>query len=290
MLKNQFPRTEVANISLPRLIIGCNWVSGFSHRSAAVDTMIRQEHKSIESTSKIFEVFLEHDINTVIGLFGVDQNLLPAVRLAQEHTGKEMILIDEPIINVDDTPAARAEAQREIEACAERGATFCLPLHSCVEELVNKNTQTIDRLPDYLDMIRQAGLIPGLSAHMPEVVQYADLNEYDVETYIQLYNCMGFLMQVEIESVAKIIHNAKKPVITIKSLAAGRTTPFVGLNFSYNTIREKDMVAIGAYSPLEAVEDIEIALAAIERRAPKISHRNSPLETSVITGVSEEES
>jgi hypothetical protein len=252
--------------------------------------MIRQEHKNIESTSQIFEEFLAHDIDAVLGLFGVDQNLIPAVQLAQEHTGKKLILIDEPIINVDDTPAARAEAKREIEACAKRGATFCMPLHSCIEELVNKNTQTIDRLPDYLDMIRQAGLIPGLSAHMPEVIQYADLNEYDVETYIQIYNCMGFLMQVEIESVAKIIQSAKKPVITIKSLAAGRTTPFVGLNFSYNTIREKDMVAIGAYTPLEAIEDIEIAQAAIDRRPPQISHRNSPLETSVITGDSGQKS
>lgn len=290
MVKQRFPRTEVGGISLPRLIIGCNWVSGFSHRSAAIDTMIRQEHKNIESTSKIFEEFLAHDIDAVLGLFGVDQNLIPAVQLAQEHTGKKLILIDEPIINVDDTPAARAEAKREIEACAKRGATFCMPLHSCIEELVNKNTQTIDRLPDYLDMIRQAGMIPGLSAHMPEVIQYADLNEYDVETYIQIYNCMGFLMQVEIESVAKIIQSAKKPVITIKSLAAGRTTPFVGLNFSYNTIREKDMVAIGAYTPLEAIEDIEIAQAAIERRPPNISHRNSPLETSVITGDSGQKS
>jgi hypothetical protein len=248
--------------------------------------MIREQHKDIDSISQIFETFLEHDINAVLGLFGVDKNLLPAVQLAQERTGKEMIILDEPVINVDDTPAARMEARREIEACAKRGATFCMPLHSCVEELLNRNTRTMDRLPDYLDMIRQAGLIPGLSAHMPEVVQYTDQNEYDVETYIQMYNCMGFLMQVEIESAAKVIHNAKKPVITIKSMAAGRTTPFVGLNFSFNTIREKDMVAIGAANPLEVVEDIEIAYAAIERRAPNISHRNSPLETSVITGVS----
>ena len=119
----------------------------------------------------------------------------------------------------------------------------------------------------------------------PEVVQYADKNGYDVETYIQIYNCMGFLMQVEIESVNKVIHNAKKPVITIKPCAAGRTTPFVGLNFSYNTIREQDMVCIGCFNEGEAAEDIEIARAAIERRPPVIVSRNSPLQTSVIKGV-----
>jgi len=251
--------------------------------------MIRQTHSAPESVSSIFEAFLEHDINAVLGLFGVDNNLTPAVNLAQERTGKKMIIIDEPIINMDDSQIARLEAKKKIEECAKRGATFCLPLHSCIEQLVNKNTMTIDRLPDYLYMIREAGMIPGLSAHMPEVVQYADLNEYDVETYIQIYNCMGFLMQVEIESVAKIIQNAKKPVITIKPLAAGRTTPFVGLNFVFNTIREQDMVAIGCFDANQAVEDIEIARAAIERRVPRITNRNSPLETSVIKGVIQDE-
>mgnify|MGYP000211194395 CR=1 FL=1 len=51
-------------------------------------------------------------------------------------------------------------------------------------------------------MIRDAGLIPGLSAHMPELVVYSDKNGCDVETYIQIFNCMGFLMQAEIEAVA----------------------------------------------------------------------------------------
>ncbi len=283
-MDKKFPRVKVGNVSLPRLIIGCNWISGFSHLSASGDMLIRQTHCGPESVSEIFEEFLKYDINAVLGLFGIDKNLIPAVNLAQERTGKKMILIDEPVINVDDSKEARKEAKKVIDECAERGATFCLPLHSCVEQLVNKNTQTIDRLPDYLYMIREAGMIPGLSAHMPEVVQYADLNEYDIETYIQIYNCMGFLMQVEIESVAKIIHAAKKPVITIKPIAAGRTTPFVGLNFSFNTIREKDMVAVGTFDANEAAEDIEISLAAIERRLPNVEHRNSPFETSVIKG------
>ena len=91
-------------------------------------------------------------------------------------------------------------------------------------------------------------------------------------------------MQVEIESVAKIIHAAKKPVITIKPCAAGRTTPFVGLNFSYNTIREKDMVCIGCLNEQEAEEDMEFGLAAIERRMPEFNTRSIPLKTDLIAG------
>lgn len=283
-MNKKFPRTEVGGISLSRMIIGCNWVSGFSHKGAASDNMIRKSHHDPLSISNIFETFLQNDIDTVLGLFGIDKGLKTAVDMAQNRTGKKMIILDEPIINMDDSAMARNEANLEIKECAKRGATFCLPLHSCIEQLVNKNTETIDRLPDYLYMIREAGMIPGLSSHMPEIIQYADKNNYDVETYIQIFNCMGFLMQVEIESIAKIIHNAKKPVLTIKPCAAGRTTPYVGLNFVFNTIREKDMVCIGCYNSEEALEDIEYSMAAIERRLPNVSSRNSPLQTDIVKG------
>ena len=143
---------------------------------------------------------------------------------------------------------------------------------------MDKGRQVIHRLDDYTKMIRDEGLIPGLSAHMPELVVYSDLNEYDIETYIQIYNCMGFLMQVEVESVHRIIHNAKKPVMTIKSMAAGRTTPFIGLNFSWATLRDCDMVTVGCFSEAEALEDIEISRAAFEHRAPVLAGRSSPVQ------------
>ena len=179
-----FPRTMVGGVSMPRMIIGCNWISGFSHTGAAGDSMIRKAHADPASTAAIFETFLNQGIDAVLGLFNVDPNLRKAVDMAQERTGRKMIIIDEPVLNMDDNAMARHEAELEIKKCAANGATFCLPLHSCVEQLMNKNKRTMDRLPDYLAMIRDNGMIPGLSAHMPEVIQYADLNGYDVETYI----------------------------------------------------------------------------------------------------------
>ena len=140
----------------------------------------------------------------------------------------------------------------------------------------------MDRLPDYTKMIRDAGMIPGLSAHMPEIIQYSDENNYDVETYIQIFNCMGFLMQIEVESVIKIIHEAKKPVMTIKPMAAGRVSPYVGLTFNWHVLRPQDMVTVGCVSEHEAHEDVEISLAALENRLPNVEGRSSPSKTSII--------
>lgn len=279
----QFPRTEVAGISLPRMLIGTNWVLGYSHTGPAADNMIKSRHGDPANVADLMDAYMQYGIDAVMApRFQEDSPLRKGMLLAEEKYDKPMTQIVTPGINVDDTPQARAEAAATIKQCAKEGATFCLIHHGSAEQLVNKNKKTIDRLPDYLYMIRENGMIPGLSAHMPELVQYSDLNEYDVETYIQLYNCMGFLMQVEVEGVNSIIWNAKKPVMTIKSMAAGRCTPFVGLTFSYATLRPCDMVTVGAFTPEEVHEDVEIALAAIERRRPVLGRRSSPVMTSVL--------
>lgn len=271
-----FQRTNVGGISVSRLIVGTNWIAGYSHRSASADQMIKDRHASPESITPILDTFMKHGVDTVMAPFGMNPHIVEAIHRTEEKFGREMIMVDTPVINVDDNEAARKEAQQVIRESAAGGSKICLIHHYSAEQLVNKNRRTMDRLDDYTKMIRDAGMVPGLSAHMPELVIYSDENGYDVETYIQIYNCMGFLMQVEVEAVANIIRNAKKPVMTIKPLAAGRTTPFVGLNFSWATIRDCDMVTLGCFNEREAAEDIEISLAALERRIPDIAGRNSP--------------
>ncbi len=280
-----FPRTEVGGVSLSRMIIGTNWLAGYSHRSSSADEMIKARHATKDTIVPMLETFLSRGVDTIMAPFGMTPVIYEAVKAAEQKTGRGMIMVDTPVINVDDNAASRREAEQTIKECAARGAKVCLVHHYSAEQLVNKNRRQITRIDDYTKMIRDAGMIPGLSAHMPELVLFSDENGYDVETYIQIYNCMGFLMQVEIEAVASIIRGAHHPVMTIKPMAAGRTTPFVGLNFSWATIRDCDMVTVGCFNEAEAAEDIEISLAALERRAPEISGRNSPAkEQAVLKG------
>jgi len=282
-MSSPFPRTAVAGVSLSRMVIGTNWILGFSHTTAAADEMIRARNSEPGPIGEILDEFLAAGVDTIMVEMRGRAAVLDAMKRAEDRAGKPLIRVDTPVINVDDNPAARREAQAVIADSAKNGAVFCLPHHSSVEQLVLKNARAIPRLPDYLSMIRDHGMIPGLSAHMPELVVFSDLNGYDVETYIQIYNCAGFLMQVEIEHVHAIIWGAKKPVMTIKPLAAGRVSPFVGLSFAFSTIRESDMVTVGCFTPQEAREDVEIARAALERRPPRLPRRGSVAVTPIMT-------
>jgi len=258
------------------MIMGTNWLAGWSHRSPAADRHIKEMHAHPASVLPILSAYMENGIDAIMGPFGTIPPIDKAVKQAEDKFGKRIILIDTPIIDVSDNPQARAAAEARIKQCAAGGATFCLIHHSSVEELVDKNKREIKRIGDYTRMIRDAGMIPGLSAHMPELITYSDANGYDVETYIQIYNCLGFLMQVEIETVASMIHHAKKPVMTIKPMAAGRCTPYVGLNFAWATLRECDMVAAGVHTANEVYENVEISRAFFERRYPALERRASP--------------
>lgn len=270
----QFPRTNVGGLSLSRMIIGTNNIMGGSHRTVARDIHIKGIFENnAAAVADIVTAYLEHGVDTILGCLVNSQFALDGIKLAEERTGKKVNHIELAVFNTENTAEARKEAEAVIKQCKDAGVAVCLPLHMVVERLVNKQERKIERIEDYLYMIREHGMIPGLSAHMPEIITYADENGYDVETYIQIYNASGFLMQIEVELVHDIIWTAKKPVITIKPLAAGHLNPFVGLNFVWNTLRPQDMVAIGCMTPQEAHESAEYSMAALDRRRPELQGR-----------------
>ena len=261
----EFPRTMVGGVSLPRLIIGSNWFLGYSHTSVAKDDFIKT-YQDRDSVAEILSVFLEYVVDAVMG--PMSDKLEEAVQEAEQRSGKGIIRILTPHFNI--TPGGPEAMAPELvfDKCKEMNATFCMPHQAITDALMDRMYRKIRDIDIYTAMIRERGMVPGLSTHMPESVIYADETGADVETYIQLYNAAGFLLQVEADWVMRIIKNAKKPVMTIKPLAAGRLLPVVGLSFVWNTIRDCDMVTIGTTTPAEARECIEISLDLLDKRLP----------------------
>jgi hypothetical protein len=191
-----------------------------------------------------------------------------AIHDAEQRSGRKMILILTPSFNMTPGGDPKQDPEAVLDHYAVIGTDFCMP-HQCVTDaLVDRRAGVIRDLDTYTKMIRERGMIPGLSTHMPESVIYADRQGADVETYIQIYNAAGFLMQVEPDWVLNVIHQARKPVMTIKPLAAGRLLPIVGLSFVWSTIRPQDMVTIGTTTPEEAQEVINISLDLLNHRPP----------------------
>lgn len=268
---DMFPRTTVGGVSLSRLIIGSNWLLGYSHTSKAKDRFITS-YQNRQNMVETMKAFLAYGVDTVVA--PPNPLLVEACNEAEQQTGKHIIRVLTPGFNIWEQRStasailADKEPEEAFDVCKKMGATFCLPHQMVTDALIDRRSKTIRDWDTYAKMIRERGMIPGLSTHMPEAVPYADGTGADVETYIQIYNAIGFLMQVEVDWVMRIIRNAKKPVMTIKPLAAGRLLPPVGLAFVWSTIRDQDMVAIGAMTPDEAKESVELSLDFLSNRIP----------------------
>jgi hypothetical protein len=263
-----FPRTTVGGVSLPRMLIGTNWFLGFSHCTAAKDAYI-QSVMDRRKTADVLEVFLKAGVDAVMGL--IQRPVLhEAVQEVQDRTGKKMTVISTPLVPVSKTTPAKGfdpgEVAKLLDEEVRLGATFCMPHQGTIDSLVDRCTREIRHMPALSKMIRERGMIPGLSTHMPESIVYADETGLDVETYISIYNSMGFLMQVEVDWVARIIHAAKKPVMTIKPMASGQLRPFQAFSFVWSTLRSQDMVTVGTMTPQEAQECIDLSLNILERK------------------------
>jgi hypothetical protein len=262
---DDFPRALVGGESLSRLIVGTNWFLGYSHSSSAKDRFIKS-FQTRDNIADILTVFLSAGVDTVMGM--PEPILRDAIQDAQDRTGRGAKLILTPGFNILPGGPPEEEPERVFDRCKELGTTFCFP-HMCItDRLIDRLYNEIRDIDKYARMIRERGMIPGLSSHMPEAITIADATGIDVESYIQIYNAAGFLMQVEADWVMQLIRRAKKPVMTIKPLAAGRLLPPVGLAFVWNTIRDQDMVTIGTTTPDEAKEVVDLSFGYLQRRLP----------------------
>ncbi|MCL5270248.1 MAG: hypothetical protein M1457_06815 [bacterium] len=268
-----FPRSIVGGVSLSRMIIGTNWLLGWSHCTRAKDKLIKDSFADPRRIADVLEVFFRAGIDTVMGNIQMD-NFHQAVREAEDRTGVRAVVVSTPTFPTNPSTPVEGfdmnQVQRILDAECERGATFCMPHQCTTDAMVDRCVREIRQFGPLCAAIRERGLVPGLSTHMPEAIVYADESGLDVETYISIFNSMGFLMTIEVDWVQRMIRHARRPVMVIKPMAAGQLRPLQALTFVWNVIRDCDMVTVGTASPDEAAELSELSRGMLERRAPEL--------------------
>jgi hypothetical protein len=266
----KFPRTMVGGVSLSRMIVGTNWFLGWSHCTKAKDALITDTLDDHRKIADILEVFFRAGVNTVMGLIQ-HEKMHRAVREAEQRTGVAAIIVSTPALPTNRRTAVDGfdmdEVCKVLDKERELGARFCLPHTSTTDLMVDRCSREVRQMVPVCAAIRERGMIPGLSTHLPETIIFSDETELDVETYIAIYNAMGFLMPLEVDWTMRTIQSARKPVMTIKPMAAGQLRPLQALTFVWNTLRSEDMMTVGTMSPREAHEVVEMSLGILERRA-----------------------
>lgn len=256
------PMTEIGGRSISRVLCGSNCFFGHSHFSAARSNWLRR-HFTIDRIVEVMCAAAEEGVNGTIS--GDVEEMAEAIARVKKLTGVEYQWMATP------GGANIEELIRGIHHSAELGAQICMPHVSYTDNNLLVAEKTIVGAEEITALTRELGMGTGWSTHRPETIVVSDAAGYDIDTYVQPFNSIGFLCSVETDWVSHVIRNAHHPVVCIKPLGAGRIMPPTGLQFVYHNCKPTDTCAIGFMSPEEAEEDIKVVRYILEQTEEQLA-------------------
>lgn len=226
--ENTLPMIPFGKYQVSKLVIGSNTVNGGSHLSRFVDNSMKEYF----TNERILE-FLGRCQKEGINLFqgsSTGSNLEQCDKFRKSGGSMNYICL----ISSQDTNAGQ-----QIETAVKTGA-LGLAHHGEVTDSLFKKGE-IDRVQDCLKKIRDAGLLVGLSTHMPAVVEYVEEKGWDLDFYMtcvyerhrsadELRKLLGYVplpvREVYLEEdpprMYKMIKATRRTCLAFKILAAGR--------------------------------------------------------------------
>ncbi len=262
------PHIQIGKHHISRLICGANPFNGGSHLSIFVNRAMKEYY----TPDQIFQTLKrcqQVGINTW-------QSGTSQIELYQQFVdrGLQMQYI-----------AIAARNQADIDKLA-KGGCIGIAHHGEVTDNLFKQGK-IDEAHDFLKRVRDAGLLVGVSTHMPDVVDTIESKGWDLDYYMccvyerhrsqqQLEQLLGqapiptgeVYLPLDPPRMFKVMHQTTRPCLAFKILAAGRLSErkqWVEQAFreTYQSIKPTDGAIIGIY---DRYSDQPSECAALVRR------------------------
>lgn len=254
---SDMPTVELGGCRISRLISGSNPVNGGSHMSKMLNRSMK-EYFTDENTVKYFQRCTEHGINLFQGSsarnFEIWNRSCPPgetrhfISLVREDENSSGISIDYAVKN----------------------KFLGLAYHGEFTDALFKKGR-LDKIHDFLKKIRGSGLLVGVSTHMPDVIDYIESRDWDVDFYMNcvyerhrsadvLKEMLGYVplpvREVYLEEdpprMYKAIRQTEKTCLAFKILAAGRVCDRDHLlekafKDAFDGIKSGDAVIVGMF-------------------------------------------
>jgi hypothetical protein len=224
---NLLPTIKLSSHAVTRLIIGGNPIYGYSH----FNKMLSQHQIAWHTPERVVEL-LQHaqkvGVNTWQNSYA-ERTLDDLERFRMAGGQLHWLCLGKP--DWDERPD-------RIDDAAKHKPIGIAPHGALAEKLHRQKKLTV--LTDLLKRIRDQGVLVGLSAHNPALIELAEENGWDVDYYMC---CLYYLTRPREESqkilgkdlplgeiylptdppqMFKVIRSTKKPCLVYKVLAAGR--------------------------------------------------------------------
>jgi len=253
--KAKLPQLRLGKYSLSRLICGNNPFGAGSHLSVFVNRQMRKYYTP-EQVLKTLRRCQEVGINCWQAGANVD-----LYRRFREEGGQMHYI------------AIASGDAAEIEKLA-RGGCIAIAHHGETTDNLFKSGR-LEQVNTYLKKVRDAGLIVGVSTHMPDVVDAVESKGWDVDYYMTcvyerhrgaaaLKKLLGHVpipprevyLQEDPPRMFRAMRQTKRPCLAFKILAAGRLSDrdeWVERAFrdTFKSIKPDDGVIVGIYDEYE---------------------------------------
>ena len=279
---------QLGNCSVSRFLVGHNPPCGNSHISGELNDEMT-EYFTTENVLKLYRRAEELGIRTL--LIRGDYRMLNLVELYRREGGAMNV--------VAQTASEMHDVFANIRILAAAGA----------DAVYHHGTQTdkfwrekrIDDCADYLKCMRDAGVSVGLATHVPEVIEHAEENAWDLDFYLAcLYNISrtpresllvsgdpgAYARETYLEEdrlrMLATIRATPRPVLAFKILAAGRlcrTQESVRDAFRdvYAGIKPTDGVIVGLFP--KHFDQVKADLEYAEEACAAAAAENPPADT-----------
>lgn len=247
-------------VRVSRLMVGHNPVCGNSHASDAMNAEM-STYFTADNVVAMYKHAESLGIKTAV--VRGDYTRLGYLELYRRAGGTMNVICQ--------TASEMHDIFRNIRVCAAAGA----------DAIYHHGTQTdrfwmegkIDKTADYLKCMRDCGVAVGLCSHKPEIIDYAQQKQWDVDFLMCCFYDpgKGRIRQSAIvnraasadyggevyddadrDAMCRVIAAAGKPVLAFKILAATRKCKTqedvqAAYHFAYSHIRPTDAVAVGFF-------------------------------------------
>lgn len=252
----RLPTVMLGNYEVTRLIVGSNPFNGYCYALPSLSEHMK-EWSTPENVCGVLQRSQENGINT--WQFSYHERAMSDLARYQAEGGRiQWILLGGGPMKNDLELIPKTAKLKPIGIVHHGGVT---------DERFRSGQ--MPKVEEFLKRVRDSGVLVGLSTHLPQVVEFAEEKDWDIDFYMtcfyqfsrteeDLKKMLGELplgyvfLEKDPERMCRVIRQTKKTCLAFKILAAGRLagTPEKlekAFRFAFSNIKPQDAVIVGMY-------------------------------------------
>lgn len=269
------PTGKLGNLSVTRLFLGCNQVSGYGHcRDLSYVHQLMREYQTDERVLSTWQMCEEQGINTVLS-DPFEKPVRIMKRYRKERGGKiQWISEVHPAMRYDDIRLSHMK--ENLKQVLDNGPDALYVQGGVCDSFVERGL--VDELGETLELMKKTGLPSGLGAHSIEVPKASAKAGLQPDFFMKTYHSDDYfsatprekrvefvvdheergskdnIWDIYPEATREWMSHFRKPWIAFKVMAAGAITPEKGFRFAFEG--GADFICAGIFD-FQIVEDVK---------------------------------